>query len=157
MMKITSWIILLAPAGVCFLVAGQLLAMKDIAKEFQKIGWYFLVVIVGLAIHAFLVLPLLYTIICRKLPFRSILALDNSRLELPVQVHRQPQPGPDDRLGHLLQLRHAAGHLPLPGGEERSGPEGRQAGPAYRSHRQHGRDRPVRGRGGHLYRSDERP
>ena len=71
MMRITTWIIHLAPLGVCFLVAGQLLEMKNIAEEFAKLAWYFLVVIVGLALHGFLVLPLIYTIVCRKLPFRS--------------------------------------------------------------------------------------
>ena len=71
MMRITTWIIHLAPIGVCFLVAGQLLKMKDVGAEFQKLGWYFLVVMLGLGIHGLLVLPLIYTIVCRKLPFRS--------------------------------------------------------------------------------------
>ena len=70
MMRITSWIINLAPLGVCFLVAGQLLEMKDVEKEFMKLGWYVFVVMLGLALHGWLVLPLIYTVICRKLPFR---------------------------------------------------------------------------------------
>ena len=70
MMKITTWIIHLAPLGVCFLVAGQLLEMKNIAEEFAKLAWYFLVVIAGLSLHGLVVLPLIYTIVCRKLPFR---------------------------------------------------------------------------------------
>jgi len=72
MMRITTWIIHLAPIGVCFLVAGQLLKMKDVGAEFRKLGWYFLVVMLGLGIHGLLVLPLIYTIACRKLPFRFI-------------------------------------------------------------------------------------
>jgi len=72
MMKITTWIIHLAPIGVCFLVAQQMLEMKDLAAEFEKLGWYFLTVILGLAIHGFIVLPLIFTVICRKLPFRYI-------------------------------------------------------------------------------------
>ena len=70
MMRITTWIINFAPLGVCFLVAGQLLEMKDVQKELRKLGWYVLVVILGLALHGLLVLPLIYTVICRKLPFR---------------------------------------------------------------------------------------
>ena len=70
MMKITTWIIHLAPVGVCFLVAGQLLQMKSVAEEFTKLAWYFLVVMIGLGIHAFIVLPLIYTVCCRRLPFR---------------------------------------------------------------------------------------
>ena len=70
MMRITTWIIHLAPIGVCFLVAGQLLKMKDVGAEFQKLGWYFLVVMLGLGIHGLVVLPVIYTLACRKLPFR---------------------------------------------------------------------------------------
>ena len=70
MMRITTWIIHLAPIGVCFLVAGQLLKMKDVGAEFQNLGWYFLVVMLGLGIHGLLVLPIIYTITCGKLPFR---------------------------------------------------------------------------------------
>ena len=69
-MRITTWIIHLAPVGVCFLVAGQLLQMKSVAEEFTKLAWYFLVVMIGLGIHAFIVLPLIYTVCCRRLPFR---------------------------------------------------------------------------------------
>ena len=70
MMKITTWIIHLAPIGVCFLVAGQLLQTKDIAEEFKKLLWFFLVVIIGLMIHGLVVLPIIYGVVCRKLPFR---------------------------------------------------------------------------------------
>ena len=70
MMKITTWIIHLAPIGVCFLVASQMMEMEDMAEEFRKLGWYFLVVLIGLGIHGLIVLPIIYVIICRKLPFR---------------------------------------------------------------------------------------
>jgi len=72
MMKVTTWIIHLAPIGVCFLVASQMMEMEDMAEEFRKLGWYFLVVLIGLGIHGLIVLPIIYVIICRKLPFRFI-------------------------------------------------------------------------------------
>ncbi len=62
MMKITTWVINLAPIGVMFLVAGQILEMKDVAKTFASLGWYFGTVIVGLTIHGGIVLPLIYGI-----------------------------------------------------------------------------------------------
>jgi len=77
MMKVTVWIIYLTPVGVCFLVAGQLLEMKDIAEEFSKVGWYFFTVLLGLFIHGFIVLPLLFTLITRSLPFRFIANMGN--------------------------------------------------------------------------------
>ena len=70
MMKVTTWIIHLAPIGVCFLVAGQLLEMKDIAGEFLKLGWYFFTVLLGLFIHGLIVLPTIYGLATRSLPFR---------------------------------------------------------------------------------------
>ena len=73
MMKITTWIIHLAPIGVCFLVAGQLLQMNNISEELAKLGWYFLVVILGLSVHGMVVLPLIYGLVCRKLPFRLVI------------------------------------------------------------------------------------
>ena len=72
MMKITTWIIHLAPVGVCFLIAGQLLEKSDLAAEFKKLAWYFMVVLLGLAIHGFIVLPLIYTIFTKSLPFKFI-------------------------------------------------------------------------------------
>ena len=70
MMKITTWIIHLTPLGVCFLVASQLLETKNVSEEFVKLGYFFLVVILGLGIHGLLVLPLIFTLVTRKLPFR---------------------------------------------------------------------------------------
>ena len=72
MMRVTTWIIHLAPIGVCFLVAGQLLEMKDIAGEFAKLGWYFFTVLLGLFIHGLIVLPTIYGITTRSLPFRYL-------------------------------------------------------------------------------------
>ena len=70
MMKITTWIIHLAPIGVCFLVAQQLIEKTDLAEEFRKLAWYFLTVLLGLSIHGFIVLPVLFTLVTRRLPFR---------------------------------------------------------------------------------------
>ena len=60
MMKVTTWIIYLAPVGVCFLIAGQILEMTSFADTFAKLGWYFATVIIGLFVHGCIVLPLLF-------------------------------------------------------------------------------------------------
>ena len=60
MMLITSWIIKLAPIGVCFLVAGQILEMKDVGETFRSLGWYFATVLIGIFIHGGVVLPTVY-------------------------------------------------------------------------------------------------
>ena len=63
MMKVTTWIIYLAPVGVCFLIAGQIIMMKSFADTFAKLGWYFATVLIGLFVHGGLVLPTIY---CKK-------------------------------------------------------------------------------------------
>lgn len=72
MMKVTTWIINLAPVGVLFLIAGQILEMQNLAAEFGKLAIYFGTVLTGLAIHGFIVLPLVYSVMTRSLPFRFI-------------------------------------------------------------------------------------
>merc|ERR1719334_847974 len=77
MMRVTTWIIHLAPVGVKFLVAGQILQMKDVTGEFAKLGWYFFTVLLGLFIHGLIVLPAIYTVVTRTLPFRFIANMGN--------------------------------------------------------------------------------
>ena len=59
-MRMTLWIINVAPVGIIFLIAGQIVEMKDPAKTFQQIGAYFGTVIAGLVIHGLIVLPTVY-------------------------------------------------------------------------------------------------
>ncbi|XP_023342798.1 putative sodium-dependent excitatory amino acid transporter glt-4 [Eurytemora carolleeae] len=72
MMKLTGWIIYLAPIGVCFLIAGEILHMNSILDELVKLGWYLLVVILGISLQGGVILPLIYTLITRSLPFSFI-------------------------------------------------------------------------------------
>ena len=72
MMKVTGWVINLAPVGVLFLVAGSVIEMKDPGKTFASLGWYFATVILGLSIHGLLILPLIYGLMTRSLPFKFI-------------------------------------------------------------------------------------
>jgi Na+/H+-dicarboxylate symporter len=60
-LQVTTWIIFLAPVGVCFLIAGQIMAMKDFADTFSRLGLYFVTVLVGLFIHGGIVLPIIYS------------------------------------------------------------------------------------------------
>jgi len=72
MMKVTSWVITIAPVGVLFLVAGSVIEMKNPAKTFASLGYYFATVIIGLGIHGLLVLPIIFSIVTRSLPFKYI-------------------------------------------------------------------------------------
>jgi len=78
MMKLTSWIINLAPIGVLFLVAGSVIEMKNPAQIFASLAWYFATVLIGLAIHSMVVLPVIYGVITRSLPFGFIKNMGNA-------------------------------------------------------------------------------
>ncbi|KAL3868596.1 hypothetical protein ACJMK2_041397 [Sinanodonta woodiana] len=63
-------VIWFSPVGIMFLIASKLVEMKDISAIFMQIGFYCLTVLVGLAIHGLIVLPMLYLIFVRKNPYR---------------------------------------------------------------------------------------
>ncbi|XP_033206886.1 excitatory amino acid transporter 1-like isoform X1 [Bombus vosnesenskii] len=72
MMLITHWVIWLSPVGVFFLVASKITDMQSLDEVVAQLGMYFLTVLIGLFIHGFIVLPLLYFVITKKNPFRYI-------------------------------------------------------------------------------------
>jgi len=78
MMKVTAWVINLAPVGVLFLVAGSVIEMKDPAKTFQSLAWYFATVLIGLTVHGTIILPVVFAAVTRKLPFKFISNMANA-------------------------------------------------------------------------------
>ena len=70
--QLTTWIIYLTPVGVCFLIAGQILETNDLEGELSKLGMYFLTVMIGLVVHGFIILPLLYFAVTRSNPLAFI-------------------------------------------------------------------------------------
>lgn len=68
-MKIVTLIIWYSPIGVMFLVAAEIVKMKDPVEELKALGLYMVTVLAGLGIHGLIVLPLLYYVFVRKNPF----------------------------------------------------------------------------------------
>ncbi|XP_045102788.1 excitatory amino acid transporter 3-like isoform X4 [Portunus trituberculatus] len=71
-MVITSWLIWISPIGILFLVASMMIEMEDFSVMLGQLGMYFGTVVLGIFIHGFIVLPTLYTVFTRKLPFRFL-------------------------------------------------------------------------------------
>lgn len=69
MMIITNGVIWLSPIGVLFLVASKIVEMDDLAVIAGQVGLYTATVLVGLAIHGLVTLPVLYFFFVRRLPF----------------------------------------------------------------------------------------
>jgi len=78
MMTITTWVIYMAPVGVFFLIGGQVLETDDFGKVLSTLGWYFLTVMIGLFLHGFVVLPIIYIACTRQLPFVFIANMANA-------------------------------------------------------------------------------
>lgn len=67
--RVVKLIIWYSPIGICFILAARIAGMADPLSEFERLGWYMMTVLVGLFIHAFITLPLIYLIFARKNPF----------------------------------------------------------------------------------------
>ena len=72
MMKMTSWAILLSPVGIFFLICGSIVEMKEPKETFQRLGLYVLTVMLGLFIHGLIILPGIYGLVTKTLPFKFI-------------------------------------------------------------------------------------
>ncbi|MEM9702933.1 MAG: cation:dicarboxylase symporter family transporter, partial [Planctomycetota bacterium] len=71
LMKFVLLVMWTAPVGVFCLVAGQFgeaAASGEFAEEMKKVGWYSATVLTGLAVHAFLTLPLILWLMTRRNP-----------------------------------------------------------------------------------------
>jgi Na+/H+-dicarboxylate symporter len=71
-MKITNWVVHLAPVGVAFLIAGEILHMRSVYAELVKLAWYLITVTLGITIQGFVILPIIYGLVTKTLPFKFI-------------------------------------------------------------------------------------
>ncbi|XP_053690554.1 excitatory amino acid transporter 3 [Sabethes cyaneus] len=72
MMIITSWVIWISPIGVFFLVAAKLLEMASFVEVLGLLGWYFITVMLGLFLHGFGTISLIFFLSTRKLAYPFI-------------------------------------------------------------------------------------
>ncbi|XP_026153186.1 excitatory amino acid transporter 1 isoform X1 [Mastacembelus armatus] len=68
-MRLVAIIMWYAPIGILFLIAGKIVEMDDLTQMGGQLGMYTITVIIGLLIHAVLILPTLYFVITRQNPF----------------------------------------------------------------------------------------
>lgn len=52
--------------------------MEDLSLVAGQLGLYFMTVLVGLFVHGFIVLPIIFTLFTRKMPFKFIWNMANA-------------------------------------------------------------------------------
>ncbi|XP_058125843.1 excitatory amino acid transporter 3 [Anopheles ziemanni] len=72
MMIITSWVIWISPIGVLFLVAAKLLEMASFMEVLGQLGWYFMTVMLGLFVHGFGTIAVIFFLTTRKMAYPYI-------------------------------------------------------------------------------------
>jgi proton glutamate symport protein len=70
MMKITLFVIRFTPLGIFGIVAKEIADQDNLVNLMSRMGFYMITVIVGLAIHAFIILPLLLKVVGRINPLK---------------------------------------------------------------------------------------
>lgn len=78
MMLITNWVIWLSPLGILFLVSSKILEMDSFESTIGQLGMYFMTVLLGLCVHAFVVLPIMYFIITKRSPIKFVLNMSQA-------------------------------------------------------------------------------
>ncbi|QDT13112.1 dicarboxylate/amino acid:cation symporter [Planctomycetes bacterium K23_9] len=83
LMRFVMLLMNVAPLGIFCLVAarfGKAQSEGKFLEELSQIGWYFGTVVLGLGIHALIVLPLIYWIVRRENPYRYMMAMSQALL-----------------------------------------------------------------------------
>ena len=67
-----------APLGVCSLIAQRVASMEDIGGEMSRLALFIVTVMVGLIIHAFIILPLIFFVVRRTNPFKFMYGMKDA-------------------------------------------------------------------------------
>ena len=54
--------------------------MDDPEKDFKQLGWYIMTVLVGLGVHGFVILPVIYFLFVRRNPFLHVYRMGKALL-----------------------------------------------------------------------------
>ncbi|KAF2895297.1 hypothetical protein ILUMI_10871 [Ignelater luminosus] len=112
MMIITGWVIWLSPLGVFFLVIAQIMEISSFAALLGQLGLYFGTVLLGLFLHGFGTLSVIYFVCTRTLPFRTIAGLSqvlatafgtaSSSATMPITIQTLDGMGVDPRVTRFV-------------------------------------------------------
>uniref|UniRef100_A0A182PJ08 Amino acid transporter n=1 Tax=Anopheles epiroticus TaxID=199890 RepID=A0A182PJ08_9DIPT len=112
MMIITSWVIWISPIGVLFLVAAKLLEMASFVEVLGQLGWYFMTVMLGLLLHGFGTISVIFFLTTRKMAFPYIAKMSqvlatafgtgSSSATMPITIRCLDNMGIDPRVTRFV-------------------------------------------------------
>uniref|UniRef100_A0A182NEK9 Amino acid transporter n=1 Tax=Anopheles dirus TaxID=7168 RepID=A0A182NEK9_9DIPT len=112
MMIITSWVIWISPIGVLFLVAAKLLEMASFVEVLGQLGWYFMTVMLGLILHGFGTISVIFFLTTRKMAFPYIAKMSqvlatafgtgSSSATMPITIRCLDNMGIDPRVTRFV-------------------------------------------------------
>ncbi|KAK6194908.1 hypothetical protein SNE40_000441 [Patella caerulea] len=62
------------PIGIASLIAASIAPVENMAQVFSQLGWFVLCCVVGIILHQFLVIPVIYVVIVRRNPYKYMLS-----------------------------------------------------------------------------------
>lgn len=74
-MQLVTMVMWYSPIGIFSLIAAKFSSMEDISGTFESLLLYMVTVIVGLMIHSFIVLPVIYLLFTRKNPLTFVVGI----------------------------------------------------------------------------------
>lgn len=102
----------LSPIGVFFLISAKILEMESLAAVVGQLGKYFMTVLLGLFIHGFGTIAVIFFLVVRKLPYKYVLKMSqvlatafgtgSSSATMPITINCLDHMGIDPRVTRFV-------------------------------------------------------
>lgn len=102
----------LSPVGVFFLISAKILEMDSLAQVIGQLGKYFVTVLLGLFIHGFGTIAVIFFLVVRKLPYGYIFRMSqvlatafgtgSSSATMPITINCLDNMGIDGRVTRFV-------------------------------------------------------
>jgi Na+/serine symporter len=77
-----------SPFGVVFLIIHEVVKIDDVQEMFSNVAYYCLTILLGLFVHGFIVLPLIFFLIVRTNPYRFISGMSTTLITAVATASR---------------------------------------------------------------------
>lgn len=102
----------LSPIGVFFLITAKILEMDSLAEVIGQLGLYFMTVLVGLFVHGFGTIAVIFFLVVRKLPYKYVFQMSqvlatafgtgSSSATMPITINCLDNMGIDPRVTRFV-------------------------------------------------------